>query len=74
MPIINNLIQINSRNITEIEKVLDELLDFTTDKNILKLFKNLCRYYYSIDPVTASEYVFIYKKMWDHSNPTEDTL
>ena len=66
-PIVNNLIHTNNRNRKEIENILDELLNFATDENILKLFKDLCRYYYSVDPIAASEYVFIYREMWNNN-------
>ena len=32
------------------------------------LFKKLCCYYYTIDPVATREYVYIYKDMWDNGD------
>ena len=51
-----------------IEHCLDGILDFCFDENMLLLFKKLCRHYYTIDPVATSEYVYIYKDMWDNGD------
>ncbi len=49
-----------------IEHCLDGILDFCFDEKMLQLFKKLCRYYYNIDSVATSEYVYFYKEMWDN--------
>ncbi len=51
-----------------IEHCLDGFLGFCFDDNMLLLFKKLCRHYYTIDPVATSEYVYIYKDMWDNGD------
>ncbi|MDR3246021.1 MAG: hypothetical protein LBT50_06265, partial [Prevotellaceae bacterium] len=53
------------KDIKQIERLLDGLLDFANDEKMLALFRKLCRYYYDISPIGASDYVYIYKKMWD---------
>jgi len=40
------------------------MLGFCWDKNMLKLYKKLCRYYYGIDEHAAASYVYAYKEMW----------
>ena len=51
-----------------IEHCLDGILGFCFDENMLLLFKKLCRHYYSIDPVATSEYVYIYKDLWENGD------
>lgn len=48
-----------------IEKLLDAVLDFYFDEEVLNLYKKLCSYYYQIDAVAAVEYVYAYRDMWD---------
>jgi len=64
-PLVNSIIKRQCRDPKEIERLLDGLLDFACDERMLKLFKKLCRYYYSIDPVATAEYVNLYRKLWD---------
>ena len=51
-----------------IETVLDGMLDFCWDKNMLELYRELCRYYYGIDPQATAGYVYAYRDMWDAEN------
>lgn len=50
-----------------IERLLDGMLDFAFDEAMLRLYKKLCRYYYSIDPHATVSYVHAYREMWDES-------
>ena len=61
----NEIIQIKYCDKHRIEKLLDALLDFCFDEEVLNLYKKLCRYYYQIDAVAAAEYVYAYRDMWD---------
>lgn len=54
-----------------IEKILDGLLDFCFDPEILRLFKKLARYYSQINPLAAREYVNIYREMWESDTLAE---
>ena len=53
------------RDKNRIEHVLDGMLDFCFDKNMLKLYKKFCRYYYGINPTAAVEYIYAYRDMWE---------
>jgi hypothetical protein len=64
-PIVERMIRSGSRDVHEIEATLDGLLDFACVPDGLKLFKALCRYYYSIDPVSTASYVQSYRELWD---------
>lgn len=46
-----------------IERALDGMLDFCFDKNMLEMYRKLCRYYYDIDRNAAAEYVLAYRDM-----------
>lgn len=48
-----------------IEQVLDGLLNFGFDQDILTLYKKLCRYYFEMNPSVTIEYVNAYREMWD---------
>ena len=48
-----------------IECLLDGMLDFCFDDEMLCLYKKLCRYYFKIDPMATTSYVYAYREMWD---------
>jgi hypothetical protein len=64
-PTVDSVIEKQSQNKNEIEHLLDGILGFCSDYKMLALFKKLCRYFYTIDPVATAEYVCIYREMWD---------
>ena len=68
-PIVNDIIRTNSKDENEIERVLDFMLDFADSEKILALFKDLCRYYYGINPQAATDYVRIYKELYEMDEP-----
>ena len=48
-----------------IECLLDGMLDFCFDDEMLRLYKKLCRYYFKIDQEATVSYVNAYCEMWD---------
>jgi hypothetical protein len=64
-PLVDEIIQRQSHNKKEIEHLLDGILDFCFDDKMLFLFKKLCRYFYTLDPVATAEYVLAYREMWE---------
>lgn len=62
---VDAVIQSQSRNPRRIEHLLDGILGFCFDPDMLLLFKKLCRYYYAIDPAATAFYVHAYRDMWD---------
>jgi hypothetical protein len=48
-----------------IEALLDLILDFCFDKNMLLIYKKLARYYYSIDEEAAISYINAYRELYD---------
>ncbi|MDO9516560.1 MAG: hypothetical protein Q7J10_00775 [Methanosarcinaceae archaeon] len=65
------IIQEKDRDPQRIEHLLDGMLDFCFDDEMLHLYKKLCRYYYKIDPVATASYVYAYREMWDEEEDQE---
>jgi ribosomal protein L17 len=68
-PQVEDLIKIRSKDVNNIERLLDYLLDHCSSARVLKLFKELCCYYWDIDTRATAGYIRIYKEHWkgDHS-------
>lgn len=54
-PEAENIIVSQSKDIDRIEYTLDVLCEVAFDEEVLKIFKRLCRYYYSIDPFATAK-------------------
>ncbi len=52
---------------TEVEKLLDRLLDHCSQERFLNLYKRVCRKYESIYPTLITEHISIYKTYFDES-------
>ena len=64
-PEVEAVIHEQSRDPKRIERLLDGILDFCFDPEMLRLYKKLCRYYFEIDPDATVSYVHSYRDMWD---------
>jgi len=71
-PEAENIIVSQSKDIDRIEYTLDVLCEVAFDEEVLKIFKRLCRYYYSIDPLATAQHVNIYREMWDNKEDNSD--
>jgi hypothetical protein len=56
------------KDVKEIERVIEALLDYCYNDKILLLFKRICRYYYKINQEVTYEYIMIYRDLWDDEN------
>ena len=65
-PEAENIIITHSKDIDRIEHTLDALCEVAFDKEVLEIFKKLCRYYYNIDPLATAEHVNFYREMGDN--------
>ncbi len=45
------------------------LLDFCGHEPVLRMFKDLCRHYWDIDPAATADYVNAYREYWDSDEP-----
>lgn len=61
----DDIIKSEFRDINRIEHMLDGMLDFCFDKNMIEVFRKLCGYYYDIDQSNALAHVYAYRDMWD---------
>jgi hypothetical protein len=52
-------------NHTEIEHLLDGLLDFCFDEAILVFYRKLCPYYFDLNPIATIDYIDLYRQTWD---------
>jgi hypothetical protein len=64
-PIVAGILRSRSRDTRNIEHTLDGLLDFCGHAPVVRLFRELCRHYYFINPVATAGCVHVYREMWD---------
>lgn len=65
---IDDIIQSGDRDEARIERQLDHMLGLCYDPDMLKAFKKLCRYYFTINPQATADYVHAYREMWDSAD------
>ncbi len=68
---LDSILRDQCRDPQHIECLLDDMLDFCFDKGMLRLYKNLCRYYFKIDSLATASYFYAYREMWDEVKPVE---
>ena len=71
-PVVDDILRTRSRDTRHIEHTLDGLLGFCGHEPMLRLYKNLCRHYWVIDPAATADYINAYRKYWDseeHGDP-----
>ena len=64
-PVVDGILLARSRDIRHIEHTLDRLLDFCGHEPVLKMYKQLCRHYWAIDPAATAYYINAYREYWD---------
>ncbi len=64
-PVVDDILLTRCRDIRHIEHTLDGLLDFCGHEPVLRMYKELCRHYWDIDPAAAAYYVNAYREYWD---------
>ena len=64
-PVVDGILLTRSRDIRHIEHTLDRLLDFCGHEPVLRMYKNLCRHYWSIDPAATTYNINAYREYWD---------
>jgi len=62
---VESILRDQCREPQRIERLLDGMLDFCFDDEMLRLYKKLCRYYFKMDPEATASYVYAYREMWD---------
>jgi len=61
---VDAVIRTRSRDAHRIESLLDRMLGFCYDANMLILFKKLCRHYFQFAPAATVEHIHAYRDMW----------
>jgi hypothetical protein len=69
-PLVDDILRSRSQDIAHIERTLDGLLDFCGFEPVLKMYKQLCRHYWDIDPEATAYYVNAYREYWDADEQT----
>jgi hypothetical protein len=62
---VDDIIQSGERDAARIEHLLDHMLGFCYDPDMLAAYKRLCRHYFAINPLATADYVHAYREMWD---------
>lgn len=65
VPLVENIIASQIKDVNQISLTLDYMLDFCFDDKILTLYRKLCRYLCGIDQETTAYYVNAYRERWD---------
>ena len=68
-PAVEEILRTRCRDTGHIDHTLDGLLDFCGHEPVLRMYKNLCRYYWDIDPAAAADYINAYREHWDSDEP-----
>ena len=67
-PQVLRAIETDERDFAVIESLLDQLLDICDDDQALKLYRLLCRHYWTISPTNTVFYINAYRSMWGSDN------
>jgi hypothetical protein len=65
---VENIIRSKTTDQNQIEHLLDGMLSFCFDEEVLQLYKQLCRYFYAINPAITVYHVYAYRDRWDEKN------
>ena len=67
-PQVLRLIHANNTDVDFIESLLDQLLDICDDDQALRLYRLLCRHYWTISQTDTVFYINAYRSMWGSDN------
>jgi hypothetical protein len=72
LPLVNEIIQSDKRDLHEIEHLMDRLLTFACDEKCLELYRSVCRYVWSFNQEEAAYHIHTYREMWDSEGENEN--
>jgi hypothetical protein len=64
-PLVNKIMASQCKDVNQICYTMDCMLDFCLDDPMLLLYRQLCKYLYTIDENAAISYVNAYRERWD---------
>lgn len=70
-PEVEDILRTQCSDPKRIEHLLDGILNFAFDDAMLRLYKKLCRHYFTINPEVTVGYVNAYREMWDEEGCTK---
>ena len=62
------VIHASNKDVAVIESLLDQLLDICDDDQALRLYRLLCRHYWTISQTNTVFYINAYRSMWRIGN------
>ena len=65
---VEDVLRTQCRDPNRIERLLDGILDFCFDAAMLRVYRKLCRYYFTIDSGATVSYVNAYRDMCDEES------
>jgi len=68
---VNQIISTNNQDSQTIESLLDHMLSFCFDEDVLLLYRRLCKHYFPIDPQSTVYYINAYREMFEEDNKVE---
>jgi hypothetical protein len=73
-PEVENIITGQVKDDTQIQQVLDGLLEGAFHERTLGLFRRLCQYYYHINPEATARSIHEYRELWDSEECDDETI
>ena len=67
-PQVLRVVRARSTDVELIESLLDQLLAICDDEQALRLYRLLCRHYWTISQTNAVFYINAYRSMWGSDN------
>ena len=64
--VVDDILQTCSRDAQHIEHTLEGLLDFCGHAGVVLMYRQLCRYYWQLDPAATAYYINAYRERWDN--------
>jgi hypothetical protein len=64
-PVVDDILRTDCRDAQHIEQTLSILLDFCGDDDVLMMYRQLCRHYWTIDQAATAFYINSYREIWD---------
>ena len=64
-PVVDGILRTRRRDIRHIEHTLDRLRDVCGHEPVLRMYRQLCRHYWNIDPAATAYYINAYREYWD---------
>jgi hypothetical protein len=73
-PEVEKIIKGQVKDDTQIQQVLDGLLEGAFHERTLGLFRCLCQYYYHINPEATARSIHEYRDLWDSEECDHETI